>query len=129
MNEARNPKRILFVDDDPLIREIAELALGSVGGFEVLLAAGGAEALKTAGKTALDLVVLDVNMPDLDGRETLAALSRSSSGERIPVVFLTAHHDTLSKNELMELGALAVLEKPFDPMTLADEIRSIMEGS
>ena len=118
-------RHILFVDDDPLIREIAELALGTVGDFKVSLCEGGEQVLASLEALAVDLIILDVNMPGMDGPEVLVSLKDIMGRACPPVIFLTAHHDSVKRSQLLDLGALAVLEKPFDPMTLADRIRGI----
>jgi CheY-like chemotaxis protein len=115
-------KRILLVDDDEDIREIAQLTLESVGGFEVTSCASGEEALEALESFAADLVILDVEMPGMDGPATLAAM-----GGRVPVIFLTARA-AQEADRFRELGALDVIPKPFDPMELPGQVRSIWSG-
>lgn len=118
-------KRILLVDDDEDIREIAQLTLESVGGFEIMSCSSGEEALEAMETFAADLVLLDVEMPGMDGPATLAAMRLDS--RTVPVVFLTAKASE-DGDRFRELGALDVIPKPFDPMELPTRVRTIWKG-
>ncbi len=117
--------RILFVEDDPSIQAVAEIALATVGGFTVRVCSGGREALLVVDEFAPDLMLLDVMMPDLDGPATLRELRAQERGPRLPVVFLTARVQAQEVARYKEMGAMDVIAKPFDPMTLASRIREI----
>jgi two-component system OmpR family response regulator len=118
-------RRILLVEDDPDIRLVATMALESVGGFSIVSCGSGAEALARFGETAPDLVLLDVMMPGMDGPETLAALRRLPGGGDVPVVFMTARVQAGEIAGYREMGAVDVIAKPFDPMTLSETVREI----
>jgi len=118
--------KVLIVDDEPDIRRIAKLGLSRVGGMEVVEAANGAEALVRAKEDKPDAVLLDVMMPGLDGPSTLARLREDPATAGIPVVFLTAKAIAAELERLKVLGAAGVLTKPFDPMTLARELRALL---
>jgi CheY-like chemotaxis protein len=118
--------KVLIVDDEPDIRRIAKLGLSRVGGMEVVEAANGAEALVRAKEDKPDAVLLDVMMPGLDGPSTLARLREDPATSGIPVVFLTAKAIAAELERLKGLGAAGVLTKPFDPMTLARELRALL---
>lgn len=118
---------ILYVEDDPDIRAIAELALGTVGGFQLLPCRGGQEALETLGSTRPDLILLDVMMPGMDGPETFRAIRRQEDHADIPVVFMTAKIQPNEVKDYLDMGALGVIAKPFDPMTLADQVRTLWQ--
>ena len=118
--------KVLVVDDEPDIRRIAKLGLSRVGGMEVVEAANGMEALVRAKEDKPDAVLLDVMMPRLDGPSTLARLREDPATSGIPVVFLTAKAIAAELDRLKSLGAAGVLTKPFDPMTLARELRAIL---
>jgi len=118
--------KVLIVDDEPDIRRIAKLGLSRVGGMEVVEAANGAEALVRAKEEKPDAVLLDVMMPGLDGPSTLARLRGDPATSGIPVVFLTAKAIAAELERLKLLGAAGVLTKPFDPMTLARELRALL---
>jgi two-component system, OmpR family, response regulator len=118
--------KVLLVDDEPDIRRIARLGLGRVGGMEVVEATNGTEALARAKEHQFDAVLLDVMMPVLDGPSTLARLREDPATAAIPVVFLTAKAIAAEVDRLKALGAAGVLTKPFDPMTLARELRAAL---
>lgn len=120
-------ERILFVEDDLDIQEIARLALQMVGGFDVSLMSSGEEALEKAKDLNPQLILLDVMMPGMDGPSTLRELRKMSEFTNIPVIFMTARVQPHEVAEYKELGALDVISKPFDPMTLSNTILSIWE--
>jgi two-component system, OmpR family, response regulator len=116
---------VLLVDDEPDIRLIAEMALGTVGGMTTLTAESGSEGIEVAAEKQPDLIMLDVMMPGMDGHETLERLREDERTKEIPVIFMTAKVQKSELDKLMALGAAAVVAKPFDPMTLADEVRRL----
>ncbi|MCK7595054.1 response regulator [Pseudomarimonas salicorniae] len=118
-------QHVLCVEDEPDIRLIAQLALETVGGLRVSLCASGNDAVDVARRERPDLVVLDVMMPGLDGPGTLKALREHPDTAELPVVFMTAKVQPAEVAQLMGLGALAVVAKPFDPMSLATQLREI----
>ena len=120
--------RILHVEDEADIREVAKLALEMVGGFTVESCASGKDALEKAPTFEPDLILLDVMMPGMDGPETLQALRRLPGLDTTPVVFMTAKIMEAEVRRFKEMGALDVIAKPFDPMTLADEIRRMWDA-
>ncbi|MAF96589.1 MAG: hypothetical protein CMM60_12655 [Rhodospirillaceae bacterium] len=118
-------KKVLYVEDDAGIRTVAEVALESVGGIEVMMCAYGAEALEKAAAFGPDIVLLDVMMPGMDGSDTLEAMRKIPGLENTPAIFLTAKAMPSEIKRYRELGALDVIAKPFDPMALADQVRKI----
>ena len=118
-------RRILFVEDDPDIQVVATMALEALGGFSVTTCGSGGEALSRFPELAPDLVLLDVMMPGMDGPATLEALRRLPEAATVPVVFMTARVQAHEMSRYRELGAVDVIAKPFNPMTLADTVRSI----
>lgn len=117
--------RILMVDDEPDIRIVAHLSLTAVGGFSVELCSSGQEAIQKAEAFAPDLILLDVMMPGMDGPTTLGKLRGLPALEHTPVIFMTAKVQPQEVARLKATGALDVLAKPFDPMTLPDSLRRI----
>lgn len=117
--------RIMHVEDEPDIQEIARMALEMVGGFTVASCDGGQDALAKVGTFRPDLILLDVMMPGMDGPTTLAELRKLPETAATPIVFMTAKVQTHEVARLKELGAADVIEKPFDPMTLADRVTTI----
>ncbi len=118
-------RKILHVEDEPDIREVARLALETVGGFVVESCASGEDAVVRAPAFRPDLVLLDVMMPGLDGPATFQRLRQIPGFEKIPVIFMTAKAMPQEIERFRELGALDVITKPFDPMELASQIRAI----
>ena len=118
-------QRILMVEDESDIQAVARLALEAVGGFTVHMCASGFDALKDAPAFGPDLILLDVMMPGMDGPGTLRALRQTPETARVPVVFMTAKVQPQEVAGLKELGALGVIAKPFDPMTLSSTIQQI----
>ena len=118
--------RILLVDDEDDIREVAATSLEIVGGFEVLPASSGAEALQLAAEHQPDAIVLDVMMPDMDGPTTLHHLRADAATSEIPVVFLTAKVQANDRARFSDLGVAGFIAKPFDPMTLSTELREVL---
>jgi CheY-like chemotaxis protein len=117
--------RILYVEDEADIRVIAEIALEVVGGFTLTSCASGREALEVAERAAPDLLLLDIMMPGMDGLSTLEALRAHPVTADTPVIFMTAKVQAAEIAHYKSLGALDVIPKPFDPMALAEQIRSI----
>ncbi len=114
-------RRVLVVDDEEDIREVAQLGLETFAGWEVRTAASGPQALREAAADPPDVVLLDVMMPELDGPSTLAALRAQPATRDVPVVFLTAKVQPGERRRLEELAA-GVVAKPFDPANLAAEV-------
>jgi CheY-like chemotaxis protein len=121
--------KVLVVDDEEDIRRVAHLSLTRVGGMEVAVATGGAEALEQARQSSPDVILLDVMMPGMDGPAVLAALKADPATAGIPVVFLTAKAMTSEVDRLQGLGSVAVLTKPFDPVTLPHELREALRAA
>lgn len=118
--------RILYVDDEEDLREIAAMSLQLEPDFEVRTAASGNEALEQARQWQPQLILLDVMMPGMDGPATLSALQADPVTADIPVAFITAKTHPRHVTDLRALGAREVLAKPFDPMTLADTVKGLL---
>src|SRR6202051_1209913 len=119
--------RILHVDDDPDIREVVELSLGLDPDFVVQSCGSGKEALAAAAQWQPDFILLDVMMPVMDGPATLAQLRENGRTAGIPVIFMTARAQAREVDRFRSLGAVGVIPKPFDPMTLAASVRSYVQ--
>lgn len=118
-------QRIMLVEDDTDIQAVGQLALEAVGGFTVCVCDSGRAALTQLASFKPDLILLDVMMPGMDGLATLTALRATAEGQTVPVVFMTAKVQAHEIANYKALGALDVISKPFDPMTLSDSIREI----
>jgi diguanylate cyclase (GGDEF)-like protein len=120
-------KRILMIEDEPDIQAIAQLALEALGGFQVRICGTGREGIQAAGAFDPDLILLDVMMPGMDGPSTLRALRTLPQTIVTPVIFMTAKVQPQEIAEYRAMGVLDVIAKPFDPMTLAENILAIWE--
>lgn len=118
--------RILIVDDEDDIREVAQVSLELVGHYDVLTASNGRAGIASARTQRPDAILLDVMMPDLDGPATLALLQADPLTRDIPVVFLTAKTQAAERTRLSELGAVGILDKPFDPLKLAGDVAATL---
>ena len=118
-------QKVLYVEDDADIRTIASLALETVGGLTLQACTSGAEALEHAVRFGPDLLLLDVMMPGMDGPTTLARLRELPSTRDAPVIFMTAKVQASEVQHYKALGALGVISKPFDPMTLASQVQAL----
>lgn len=118
--------RLLCADDEEDIRTILELALTLDADFQVELVDSGAAALARAAAVRYDAILLDGMMPGIDGYETCRRLKADPATALIPVVFLTARTQRAEVERAVALGAVACLMKPFDPMTLAAELRKAL---
>ena len=116
---------MLYVEDEPDIREVACMALELAGDLVVEPCESGAAALAKVDDFHPDLILLDVMMPGMDGPATLAQLRRHAVSAKTPVIFMTAKVQREEIDRFLALGAVAVIPKPFDPLTLADEIQAI----
>jgi CheY-like chemotaxis protein len=123
------PLKILIVDDDEDIRLVSEVAVRRIGKWDVVVAATGEEALERARSDRPDVILLDVMMPRTDGPATLAMLRADPETAKIPVIFLTAKVQKHEVKQYLALGAAGVIGKPFDVLTLPDEIRRIVAGA
>jgi len=117
--------KILYVEDDLDIQVVAQMALETVGGFTLCVCSSGQEAIDTAATFEPDMILLDVMMPEMDGPTTLVGLRAIESLQDTPAVFMTAKVMPSDVERYKNLGAVDVIAKPFDPMTLATRIQVI----
>lgn len=118
-------ERILYVEDEPDIRVIAELALVRVGGFQLKVCDSGQAAIDAAPAFRPQLMLLDVMMPGMDGLETFAALRQRPETAEVPAIFMTAKAQRHETDHYLQLGAIGVIAKPFDPLELPATLASI----
>lgn len=119
-------KRILVVDDEDDIREVAAMSLETIAGYNVITARSGKEALQIAQTEHPDAILLDVMMPEMDGPSTFSELQATASTRMIPVILLTAKVQPNDRARFASLGVAGVLSKPFDPMTLGSEVAGVL---
>ena len=121
-------KRILLVDDEDDIREVAAISMQAVGGWHVRAARSGSEAITIAIADPPDAILLDVMMPDLDGPATFRLLQDDPRTRDIPVILLTAKAQAADRRCFEALGVAGVLSKPFDPMALPGQVAGLLAG-
>lgn len=119
-------RRILLIDDDEGIREVAQASLELVGGYQVTTAESGQDGLEAARTSLFDAILLDVMMPGLDGPATFARLQDDAETMHVPVVLLTAKTQEADRRRFAELGVTGILSKPFDPMKLPGQVAAIL---
>lgn len=119
--------RVMMVEDEPDIQLVARVALETVGGLTVEICSSGKEALERAPAWNPELILMDVMMPGMDGPSTLKELRAREATKSIPIIFMTAKVQPQEVANFKAIGALGVIPKPFDPMTLASTVRSLWE--
>ncbi len=119
-------KTILIVDDEDDARAIATLALKMKTDWTLLQASSGQQALDLAAEQQPDLILLDMMMPDMDGRATLKKLKDNPQTQRLPVILVTAKVQPLAQTGIDPEQVVTVFAKPFRPLTLADQIRAVL---
>lgn len=119
--------KLLHVEDDPDIREIAEMSLGMSGEFEIVQCESGEDALNVVEDFTPDVILLDMMMPGMTGRQTLEKMREMPALANVPAIFMTARAQQSEQQELYNLGAADVISKPFDPMSLADQVKNAMK--
>ncbi len=119
-------KRILLVDDEADIREVAAISMGAVGGWHVSVARSGTEGIAKALAEQPDAILLDVMMPGIDGPATFRRLQDNPRTRAIPVILLTAKAQAADRRGFEQLGVVGVVSKPFDPMSLPDQVAALL---
>ncbi|MCT8986477.1 response regulator [Shewanella phaeophyticola] len=120
-------ENILHVEDDESIRVIVDMALVDLSGYTLVSCDGGKSALTQIDQFTPDLILLDAMMPSMDGLQTLIELRKKPHCQHIPVVFMTARIQQSEQQEYLDAGAVAVIEKPFDPMSLGNQLATIYQ--
>ena len=120
-------RSVLYVDDEPDIREIVEVALGLVDNLAVQTSDSGEQALALLSSLRPDLVLLDVMMPSMDGPSTLCRMRANAASAAVPVIFVTAKAMPQEIAYFRALGAVGVIAKPFDPMQLGAQVLALWD--
>ena len=121
-------KHIICIDDEEDILQVTRLSLETLGGFQVSVCKGSANALLQASSLMPDLILLDVMMPGADGPSTLKIFQTDPVVAGIPVVFMTAKVQSTEVSNYLKLGAAGVIAKPFDPMTLSTQVEALWKA-
>ncbi|MFZ0964580.1 MAG: response regulator [Terriglobia bacterium] len=122
-------RRVLIIDDEDDIREVAQISLEMIAGWKVLAASSGPAGLEIAQAEQPDAILLDVMMPGMDGPTTFQKLQADPAIRHIPVILLTAKLQPTDRKRFAELGVAGVLAKPFDPLKLADQVMEVLNWS
>jgi len=117
--------KILYVEDERDIAQVARLALETVGGFTIEACENGRIALEKGPDFQPDLILMDVMMPEMDGPTALVEMKKMDSLKDVPIIFMTAKVQPAEIAEYKEIGAVDVIPKPFDPMTLAEQVKQV----
>ncbi len=125
----RSLKKILYVEDDFSIAEVVCMTLEDFGDYDIIHCDLGQKALDVVADFQPDLILMDVMMPHMDGPTTLKHFQKMPEAQNIPVVFMTAKAQVHEQAEYIDLGAIGVLVKPFDPMTLCDDLEALWRKS
>jgi len=118
-------RHVACVDDDVDILEITKFALADVGGLAVTTFEGPRAALQGVAAAKPDMILMDVMMPEMDGPTAFKMLRKQDDASRIPVVFMTARVQPHELRDYLALGAVGVISKPYDPLTLAQNLADI----
>jgi two-component system chemotaxis response regulator CheY len=121
-------KRVLVVDDSATMRRMVIAALTSLGGLAFEQAVSGLDAIERVTMMPVDLVLLDLNMPDMHGLEVLRFIRGQAAFRSLPVVVLTTRGDEDSRAAALREGATLYLTKPFTPANIASEIRPLLQA-
>jgi CheY-like chemotaxis protein len=119
-------RRILIIDDEEDIREVAALALEATAGWQIFTAGSGVEGIAVATVEQPDAILMDVMMPGVDGPTTFRNMQQNPLVSHIPVLLLTAKVQGVDQRRFASLGVAAILFKPFDPLTLAHQISEVL---
>ncbi|MBD2455875.1 response regulator [Nostoc sp. FACHB-87] len=119
-------KRILVVDNEQYIQEVAKICLETVAGWEVVTANSGKEGITQAETYQPDAILLDVMMPDMDGITTFEQLQANAATKEIPVILLTAKIQASDRRRYAQMGIVTAIAKPFNPLELANEVATAL---
>jgi two-component system, chemotaxis family, chemotaxis protein CheY len=119
-------KRVLIVDDSKLMRDMVAACLRPLGAVEFEFAATGLEAIERLSLAAFELVILDLNMPDVGGLEVIEFVRSQDHLKRLPILVVTTRGDDTSKHRVIDAGASGFLAKPFAPAQILDEARRLL---
>jgi CheY-like chemotaxis protein len=121
-----NNKKVLVIDDDDGVREVIQICLEAVAGWEIITADSGLEGIAIAETNQPDAILLDVMMPYMDGPETFRRLQENLKTQHIPIILLTAKAKISEQKQFRDLGVTGVITKPFDPQNLVEQMYQIL---
>ena len=129
MPDQLKTNHILVIDDSPTMRRMVITSLNSLQAVKSTQAGSGLEAIERLAIEPVDLMVLDLNMPDMHGMEVIDFVRRHQCYRDIPIVVLTTKGEEASRSQALSAGANRYLTKPFDPRQLAEVVRSLLKTS
>jgi CheY-like chemotaxis protein len=115
-------KRLLIIDDEPDIRRIIQVSLEEIAGWEISTAESGSQGLMIVKTGQWDAIILDISMPDMDGYDVFNQLQSDPNTQSIPVVLLTAKVQPSDRRRFAQMGVAGVIAKPFNPMTISNQV-------
>lgn len=121
-------RRILIVDDSPTIRRMVAVSLQGLDNVAFSEASNGLEAIEILARETINLMILDLNMPDMHGLEVLQFVRTHKPYGNIPVIILTTKYDPETRRAALEGGASRYVTKPFDPAALRENAMSLLEA-
>ena len=127
MHDERTLESVLLIDDELDILTIAEYALTKVGRFKVKACIDSELAVEEAEEFMPDVILLDMMMPKMDGIQTLIKFKNIESLDHVPIIFMTAKTEKKEIDRYLNIGAIGVIQKPFDPMTLSLQVIKLWE--
>lgn len=120
--------KVLLVDDEDDIRKIGHLSLTAVGKLQAVTASNALDGIAAARTEKPDVILMDMMMPGMDGLSALAQLRVDPELKAIPVIFMTAKVQRHEVEHYLQVGALGVIQKPFDPMLLPGQVRALLDA-
>lgn len=121
-------REVLIVDDSKVMREMVAASLRTYGELGLTQASSGLEAIEQLSLRAFDLVVLDLNMPDVGGIEVVEFVRQQDQLRTLPIIIVTTRGDEASRTRALAAGATRFMTKPFSPQELVGEVRTLLEG-
>ena len=119
-------RKVLVIDDEDGVREVIQICLEAVAGWQVLTAASGKGGLEIAQREKPDAILLDVMMPGMDGATTFEKLQANPQTQHIPTILLTAKAKISEQKQLRDLGVAGVIVKPFEAQNLVAQVEKIL---
>lgn len=123
------PQRILVIDDEDSLRELAMTCLTDLGGWDVFTAESGATGLRHAEANPIDAILLDVSMPDMDGFQFYEKLKANPAIQAIPIILLTAKVLPSDRARFAQMEVAGIITKPFNPMLICEQIAELLGWS
>ena len=122
-------QKILIIDDEEDVKEIAQMGLEMAANWNVITASSGKEGIELAELQQPEVILLDLMMPEWDGKETLKQLKANNKTSNIPVILMTAKTQSAIAPELINLDLIGIITKPFRPLELSEQITNMLDSN